>query len=96
VQGYNFALEETLVHALVFKCITSLTVQTNVGSIQDGFFKSFVYLAIINIEMDNLRNFFHKIGIDWTLLLSNGTDIVFSSNPASREVGRRRFVHLSG
>jgi hypothetical protein len=51
----------------------------SVGSIQTDLFNSFLHLSFIYVEMSNLRNFFHKIGIEWTLYLKSNSAIVFGN-----------------
>jgi hypothetical protein len=40
INGYNFALDESLVNPLVFEKVNTITVMNSVGSIQVGLFKS--------------------------------------------------------
>jgi hypothetical protein len=80
VNGYGFTLDTGLAHPLVFEQIQQLYIYRSVGSIQTDLFKHFNQLFYINIELENLRNFFHRIGIAWTqsVSLANGMLISFA------------------
>ncbi len=55
----------------MFESLTQLTLASAVGSIPtDDLFKSFSNLGLIRIQMDSLRNFFHLVGLEWTLYLN--------------------------
>jgi hypothetical protein len=71
IQGYNFALDLNITNLLVFEMMTGLYIQTSVRSIQLDMFKSFDLVIFVEIRQDNMNNFFHKIGIAWSLYLPN-------------------------
>jgi hypothetical protein len=86
VSGFGYDFNTSLVHPLVFEKIQQLTIYRSIGSIQLDLLKRFQQLDTVKIQMDNLRNFFHKIGLAWTqsLLLENSPWIVFSTEDEKR------------
>jgi hypothetical protein len=72
LKGYNYALDESLLHRLVFERLQILTLYEMVGSIQPDLFKaSFEQLTDIEIQVASLANFLHKVGLEWTGHFSN-------------------------
>ncbi len=65
-------------NSLVFETTKSVFVMICVGSIDSHVFKGLRDLTLVNIEVKNLGNFFHKIGIGWSLHLNNDSIITFS------------------
>jgi hypothetical protein len=71
--GYGYTLDTSLLNPLVFKRIDCLTIRNSINAIQPGLFAHFCYMSTVVIVVDNLGNFFHKIGIGWTQNLSLDT-----------------------
>jgi hypothetical protein len=69
VGGYGFSLDESLAHPLVFEHVQTMSILSSIESIKAGLFLNFNKTKAIFLQLDNLRNFFHKIGIEWTLSL---------------------------
>jgi hypothetical protein len=78
--GYKYALDERILDRLVFERINTLQILSSVGSLQTDLFKSFTNLLDIQVEMDSLRNFFHKIGVAWTVYLPGNAAVAFSNS----------------
>jgi hypothetical protein len=68
VSGYNYELDESIMHPRVFELTGTLAIQASINSIQVDLFKSFAYLRNIQVYMDILKNFFHTVGLDWAIL----------------------------
>jgi hypothetical protein len=77
IEGYNYDLNERALSPLVFERVRVISILNSIGSIQADLFKSFRFLYKISVRHNNLRNFFHKIGIDWTLALNDYTNVKF-------------------
>ncbi len=73
VMGYKFDLDDQLLSKLVFGNLVNMQVISSVSSIQEDLFFSTPLLETVLVEMGSLRNFFHKIGLDWTISLPTGT-----------------------
>ncbi len=77
VKGYNFGLNEKLMFTLIFERVEALTVYGSIGSIQTDLFQSFTHLIRVFFELEELTNFFHRVGIEWTLALQNNCSVTF-------------------
>jgi hypothetical protein len=66
LKGYNYNIDWTLVHPLVFERAQALYIYGSVASIQLGLFKPFKGLNNIQVSPLNLKSFFHKVGFAWT------------------------------
>jgi hypothetical protein len=72
LDGYNYALDETLLNRLVFERVRTLNLNGFVNSIESSAFKSsFGQLTDLTIMVPCLANFFHQVGLEWTGYLSN-------------------------
>jgi hypothetical protein len=80
VKGFGFSLDTSLMHPLVFRDVHEVEIFRSIDSIQTDIFNYFIQTDTVTISMDNLKNFFHKIGIAWTqsLPLANSPWITFS------------------
>ncbi len=78
--GYGFALDESLLNPFVFEIVQSINLIQTIDSIQADTFKSLTSLSRIYISAYNMRSFFHKIGIEWTLVLQNFSTVEFSDD----------------
>jgi hypothetical protein len=78
MSGYHYPLDKNLLNNLVFEQLKSLSLNGFIESVETDLFKSFQNLS--NIELANLDtiSFIHKIGIEWTLDLSNCTAVNFN------------------
>jgi hypothetical protein len=83
--GYDYKLDETLLHPLVFERIQLIEFYGTVGSIQLDMFESFAFLSSLKITVANLGNFFHEIGIEWTGYLTPNSTIAFRHNYVNSE-----------
>jgi hypothetical protein len=79
INGYNFRLDTSLMHPLVFTSVQELALGLSIEAIQTDIFKKFSQLKYVYFTMENLKNFFHKIGIDWSQFLSNLTWVAFTN-----------------
>jgi hypothetical protein len=81
VQGFNFSLDTSLLHPLVFENIASLAVYGSVGSIQTDLFEHFQKLNNIHCFLNNYKYFFHAVDINWThsLPMNPNPVIIFST-----------------
>jgi hypothetical protein len=78
IHGYNFILDESLLHPLVFERVKKLQIFGSIGAIQVDLFKaSFKQLRSIWIQMNNLANFFHQVGLKWAGHLANDVNITW-------------------
>jgi hypothetical protein len=64
VHGYNFKLDTSLLHPLVFENLNSLSCLGNMNSIQADLFKNFRIAISIYFDMDSLGTFYHQIGLE--------------------------------
>jgi hypothetical protein len=78
VDGYHFNLDKKLMHPLVFEQVIEMESYSSFGSIQTDIFKSFKKLTSIVITEFSLKNFFHRIGIEWTSYLNQYTLVTFT------------------
>jgi hypothetical protein len=78
IEGYNYAVDESILSPLVLQHVIYIKLYCTIGSIQIDVFKSYKYLSIISLNLYSLGNFFHKIGIEWTLLLNRNSFVEFS------------------
>jgi hypothetical protein len=70
LRGYNYKLDETIAHPLVFIEMSTVWIEGTVSVIQPDIFKSFNSLATIMFQVFSLKNFFHQVGLAWTLCLT--------------------------
>jgi hypothetical protein len=70
ITGYNYKVDEGMLHPLVFERIGQLTMQNRVLSIETELFKNFQFLNEIYLNLDSVGNFFHTVGIGWMSYLS--------------------------
>jgi hypothetical protein len=73
VGGYNYKLDEGLLHPLVFEKIKKLYLSITIQSIQTDLFKHFKLLKNLDLEVNSLGNFYHQIGIEWMNYLNNNS-----------------------
>jgi hypothetical protein len=67
ITGYNIKLDTNVLHLVVFEALQSLTIFGSIGSIDVDFpFSSFKQLFNILIASELLRDFFHRVGMDWS------------------------------
>jgi hypothetical protein len=78
IRGYGFNLDETIMHPLVFESVERIGSFSSIGSIQIDLFKSFKNLSDIMITEFSLKNFFHRIGVEWTRCLNQYTVVEFN------------------
>jgi hypothetical protein len=69
IKGYNFKVDTSLLHPLVFKNITELYLVNTIASIQSDLFKHFSYLRLLTFELNSVGNFYHSVGVSWMLYL---------------------------
>jgi hypothetical protein len=79
VDGYGYSLDTSLMHPLVFYMVLEINIFHSIGAIQNDLFKHFVILDAIYFYLDSFKNFFHRIGVNWTAYLLNDTLVEFSS-----------------
>jgi hypothetical protein len=82
IRGYNIALDENLVNTLVFESVEEVKASGKISLIQLGLFKSFNNLSYVSLNLYNLMNFFHQVGIEWTHDLK-ANSVVYLDNFAS-------------
>jgi hypothetical protein len=73
VKGYNYQVDTGLLHPLVFELLTDLSLYNTIGSLDSVLFATttrFQHLTQINLHLDSVGNFYHKIGIAWLNSLS--------------------------
>jgi hypothetical protein len=80
IDGYNYKLDEGLLHPLVFEKITWLKVVSTIQSIQPDMFKHFRFLKNFMIQLDSLGNFYHQIGIEWMSYLNINSNVMLYDN----------------
>jgi hypothetical protein len=79
VSGYNYRLDPTILNSRVFEFITSVVVSKSAFSTQSDLFKSLSYLQYVTVSsVNSLSNFFHKIGIEWTLHLPDNCAVMLT------------------
>jgi hypothetical protein len=86
IDGYGFTLDEGLLNTLVFETIAFIHVIGTLGSIQQDLFQSFVNLTKIELQLDSVVNFYHKIGIAWLQFLSDVNPGVLEVNVEQKYV----------
>jgi hypothetical protein len=64
--GYGYNLDTNILHPLVFKTTNWILIFKSVGSIQTNLFQNLSQLDTIYFNLDNLKDFIHRIGIEWT------------------------------
>ncbi len=67
---YHIDLNEKLLNKHVFKNLVRFTLNGIINSINDDLFKSFDYLKLLQIKMENIQNIFHKKN-KWLQYLNN-------------------------
>jgi hypothetical protein len=67
---YHIDLNEKLLNKHVFKNLVRFTLNGIIHSIDDDLFKSFDYLKLLQIKMENIQNIFHKKN-KWLQYLNN-------------------------
>jgi hypothetical protein len=72
---YNFKLDEGLLHPLVFEKVTYVSISGTIQSIQTDLFKHFRLLNELDLKMNSLGNFYHKIGIEWMNYLNINSSV---------------------
>jgi hypothetical protein len=71
ISGYNIKLDTEILHPPVFKSAGMLNLNGVISSIQvDLFFLWFDQLKTILINVQNLKQFFHRVGMDWSQYLN--------------------------
>jgi hypothetical protein len=66
IHGFGYTLDTNLAHPLVFKQLELVLIEQSIAAIQTDLFKHFKFINMISFTLDNYKNFFHKIGIEWT------------------------------
>jgi hypothetical protein len=69
LNGYNYKMDESILHPLVFEQVTNVLVMGSVVAMQSDLFKPFSNLIFIDIAAFPLVNFFHQVGVEWTASL---------------------------
>jgi hypothetical protein len=64
---------------LVFENVSQVNFYRSIGSIQVDLFKKFNKLMDLSFQLDSFSNFFHKIGMGWTVGLQSTAFVMFSS-----------------
>ncbi len=72
--GYNYKLDSSVFYYAVFHFIHSVLFSGLIKSIQVNLFSSFHTLRSVGVVSDDLKNFFHKVGVDWTYVLNSRAD----------------------
>jgi hypothetical protein len=82
VRGYNYNIDASMMHPLVFAGVSALYIYGTVSSIQTDLFQHFNQVIQIIFTLDNYKNFFHTVGIGWSTHLStvNGPRIIFDAD----------------
>jgi hypothetical protein len=65
INSYNYKVDESLVHPLVFKHLSLLKICNMIASIEPELFINLKNLYNINLCLDSVGNFFHQVGIEW-------------------------------
>jgi hypothetical protein len=78
VGGSDYTVNTSLVHPLVFEMLTELGIWGSPASVQLDLFKHFAHLSLVSFKLNNMDDFFHQIGIDWTLSMLANTFVVFA------------------
>jgi hypothetical protein len=76
---FNLKLDTGLFHPIVFEKLTYLQCQGTIKSIQTGLFKHLQQPLGIDFFLTSLGNFYHQIGIEWMMSLSNNSTLVLRS-----------------
>jgi hypothetical protein len=71
INGYGYRLDTQVLDPLVFESLLYLSIFESIGSIQNDLFGNFQQILSIQFTLYSFRNFFHKIGIAWTLHLNS-------------------------
>jgi hypothetical protein len=77
VNGYGFTLDTSLVHPRVFEFLTEVHIYHSIEAIQTDLFKHFTIFESIHFFLDSLRNFFHRVGVNWTIYLAKNALVEF-------------------
>jgi hypothetical protein len=81
LKGYGYSLDASVLHPLVFELLQWIEIYRSLESIQTGLFNNVNQLQSLHFNLDSLKNFFHKISIEWTLSLplANQPWIIFTN-----------------
>jgi hypothetical protein len=63
--GYQVKIDERLLHPRVFRLTAEYVFAGSISSLRGEAFKSSLMIAQITFSLDNLKNFFHQIGLEW-------------------------------
>jgi hypothetical protein len=80
--GYNYKLETSLLHPIVFRSLLGLNINGKVKTIQTDLFllSPYQFLDTIDFNLRNLKQFFHNVGFEWTKNLNiNASSVCFTN-----------------
>jgi hypothetical protein len=86
LHGFGCKLDESFMNPLVFESVHDLGIYNSISSIQPDLFKFFEKLSDLSFQLDDLENFFGRVGINWTMSLNtdlNSIKVVFYEQNAS-------------
>jgi hypothetical protein len=67
VEGYNYHLDASILEAMVFELVESVLIDRSRRSLQTDLFQPLKFIRYVKVYMEDLGNFFHGIGIEWTV-----------------------------
>jgi hypothetical protein len=76
LSGYNYALDESLLHPLVFEFVQTVFLGGTINSISIAI-ESFKNLDKVQITANSLTNLFHKVGVDWMARLQISKNLLW-------------------
>jgi hypothetical protein len=72
LSGYDYHLDESLMHPLVYERVQTIIIEGSLTAIQSNLFKSFKSINNIGITVLSLANFFHRVDVGgWASCLQN-------------------------
>jgi hypothetical protein len=77
LEGYRIPVDDSILNPLVFEFLTFVEIHRSIGSIHTDVFNALKYIEQVTIVVESLGNFFHKLGIEWTLLLQFYANVIF-------------------
>jgi hypothetical protein len=84
INSYNARLGKSVLDPAVFEALQSLTSVGHIRSIDiDLFLASFKQLNYLLIATQSLRNFFHRVGMDWSQYLNNFNNYSCQTNDSN-------------
>jgi hypothetical protein len=79
IEGYNYKLDTSIIHPLVFESVQIIYCYGTIKSIQTDLFGHFNRLNLVYFNQNSAGNLYHHIGIEWMNYLNSNLYVTITS-----------------